>query len=68
MPRKTPLYEFTVTWQYLKGSDPDKVLRTAVFALSVPHALTRFYRERIEEGYGKSRQGFHILEIANESI
>jgi hypothetical protein len=65
--RKTPLYEFHVSWLYLDGEDPERRLLTIVEGLSVPHALTRFYRDMAEE-YGKSRSGFCILEVANMSI
>lgn len=68
MPRKTPSYEFTITWRYLDGDHPEVVLHDTIHAVSVPNALTRFYREMAESGYGKSRQGFHIMEVANESI
>lgn len=66
--RKMPIYEFEIRWQHLAGEDPDARLHKVIHARSVPNALTRFYRAMTEEGYGKSRKGFHIIEVSNKDI
>lgn len=68
MHRKMPICEFEVSWHDLAGEDPGALIRTVIHARSVPNALTRFYRAMAESGRGKSRQGFHIIEVANKGL
>lgn len=68
MHKKTPLYEFHVLWNYLAGDNPEERHVTVVTALSVPNALVHFYRAMTAAGYGESRKGFHVLEVANAGL
>lgn len=68
MLRKMPLYTFSISWLDLASDAPGELRHARISARSVPHALTRFYVEMAASGRGKSRNGLHILEVANPDI